>query len=156
MTQSEITQYITATFPGVDVVVASQATGAPEITWGDSFFFCDPGNELSPDHRFPFATIVTRDYSDFDCASNLNREGVFRLNFGVSKETFQTLFGADDSGYDFTALDQIMPHPVYAAQYWICVLNPSKVTFEKLRLFLAEAYELAIKRHPKTRRAEKA
>ena len=32
-------------------------------------------------------------------------------------------------GHDFTALDRIMPHPVYGKMYWVCVLNPSDETF---------------------------
>src|SRR5438552_9239515 len=84
MNQASMTQYITDTFAGVDSVVAS----------GDSFFFYDPpGGQLPPNRRFPFATIVTKDYGDFDCASQLNRPGVFRLNIGVSKETYRSLFG---------------------------------------------------------------
>src|SRR5262249_21474905 len=76
--------------------------------------------DLEPKHRMPFATIVTKDYGDFDRASNLNRPGVFRLNIGVSKETYRSLFGPQppppgasgvvDTGHDFTAVDQIMPH----------------------------------------------
>jgi hypothetical protein len=70
----------------------------------------------------------------------------FRLNIGVSKQTFQSLFGADRgdvSRYDYTALDRIMPHPDYAAQNFICVLNPTQATYERVRTLLAEAYELA-------------
>ncbi len=74
---------------------------------------------------------------------------MFRLNIGVSKPTFQALFGTDKIDlrtYDFTALDTIMPHPDYAAQSFLCVLNPSDATFQKLRPLLAEAYELAVRR----------
>jgi len=103
----------------------------------------------------PFATIVTKDYGDFDCASNLNRPSVFRLNVGVSKETYRSLFGAQtspsgadgdvDGGYDFTALDQLLPHPVYGRMYWVCVLNPSAEIFQTVvRPLLAEAYDLAV------------
>jgi len=123
MDETSITQYITDTFAGVDVVVASQDAGSPEVAWGDTFFSYDPDRTLPPDRRFPFATIVTKDYGDFDSASNLNRPGVFRLNIGVSRETSRAFFDAepprtatgDDSehGHDFTALDQLLPHPVY-------------------------------------------
>lgn len=159
MDEASIIQYIADTFAGVDVVVASRETGAPEIAWGDSFFSYDPHRDLEPKHRMPFATIVTKDYGDFDCASNLNRPGVFRLNIGVSKETYRSLFGPQPSpppeggvvatGHDFTALDQLLPHPVYAAQSWVCVLNPSVATFEAVRPLLAEAYQLADSRNAK-------
>jgi hypothetical protein len=122
MDEASITRYITDTFDGVDVVVASREAGSPEIAWGDTFFSYDPHRDLEPKHRLPFVTIVTKDYGDFDRASNLNRPGVFRLNINVSKETYRSLFGPQpcapgpsgvvDTGHDFTALDQLMPHPV--------------------------------------------
>jgi Family of unknown function (DUF6194) len=156
MNESEITQYIANTFAGVDVVVASKESGAPEIAWGDTFFSYDPNRNLPPQRRFPFATIVTKDYGEFDNASNLNRPGVFRLNIGVSKETYQRLFGSppsdDDAAatYDFTALDRLMPHPIYGPQSWICVLNPSATTFEAVKPLLAEAYERSVRKISKS------
>jgi len=46
--------------PGVVAVTASEATGAPQEAWGDTFFFYDP--EENPTNRtIPFATIVTSD-----------------------------------------------------------------------------------------------
>ena len=161
MDEASITQYITDTFAGVDVVVASQEARSPEAAWGDTFFFYDPGRKLPPERRFPFATIVIKDYGDFDCASNLNRPSVFRLNIGVSKDTYRSLFGPQpsppgaagvvDTGHDFTALDQIMPHPVYAHLSWVCVLNPSEATFQAVRPLLAEAYDRAVRKYPKPR-----
>ena len=97
MDEASITQYITDTFDGIDVVVASREAGSPEIAWGDTFFIYDPARQLPPAHQFPFATIVTKDYGDFDCASQLNRPGVFRLNIGISKETYRSLFGPQPS-----------------------------------------------------------
>lgn len=159
MDEASITRYIIDTFDGVDVVVASREAGSPEIAWGDTFFSYDPGRQLPRARRFPFATIVTKDYGDFDCASQLNRPGVFRLNIGVSKERYRSLFGpqpspppagsAVEAGHDFTALDQLLPHPVYAPQSWVCVLNPSEATFEAVRPLLAEAYQLAVSKYAK-------
>jgi len=55
-----------------------------------------------------------------------------------------------DSGYDFTALDQLLPYPVYGRMYWVCVLNPSAATFEAVvRPLLAEAYDLAVSKYAK-------
>ena len=59
--------------------------------------------------------------------------------------------GVIESGYDYTALDQVMPHPVYGNMYWLCVLNPSLATFEQVKPLLAEAYASAArneKEHP--------
>ena len=103
---------------------------------------------------------MTKDYGDFDSASDLNRLGVFRLNIGVSRETWRALFGAeppraaadDDGGrgHDFAALDRLLPHPVYGRQYWVCVLNPSVETFQTaVRPLLAEAYQMAVSKGEK-------
>ncbi len=110
---------------------------------GVIFFF------YGPDRMFPFATIGTRD-NDYDRASQLDRPGVFRLNIGVSKDTFAKLFGGTGEtakAMDYTVLDQLMPHPVYAAQSWVCVLNPSGVTFQSVLPLLVEAYSRAVRKH---------
>ena len=143
--EAQISQYITETFEGVDVVSDS----------GNTFFFYNPDRNVPPDHRFPFVTLVTSDL--YDQFSNLNRASVFRLNIGIDKQAFRSLPFARDSaeisgenshGYDFTALDQVMPHPVYGRMYWVCVLNPGDETFEtKVQPLLAEAYDLAVSRY---------
>ena len=135
MDEAAITRYITETYPGVDTVVAMGAT----------FFFYNPDDGTPKDHKFPFATLVTGD--EHDQFSDLNRPGVFRLNVGVSKETFRSLF-ADGGDHDFTALDRIMPHPVYGKMYWVCVLNPD-ATFEAVKALLAEAYQAAVAKRAK-------
>jgi Family of unknown function (DUF6194) len=149
MDQDTIIQYVTDTFMGVEVVRPTDGPGA-----GDTFFIYDPQHNLDPKRRFPFATIVTKDYGDFDNASQLNRPNVFRLNIGVSKDTFRALFDpasiaeSDQSTtHDFAALDRLMPHPVYAPQSWVCVLNPSPDTFEAVKPLLAEAYSRVVARH---------
>ncbi|HEU0301510.1 MAG TPA: DUF6194 family protein [Longimicrobium sp.] len=157
MDQDAIIRYVADTFAGVDVVRPQAGSGAPEIAWGDTFFIYDPQRSLEGTAQFPFATIVTKDYGDFDRASDLDRPGVFRLNVGVGKETYRALFGRQpsppgdagrvDTGHDFTELDRILPHPVYAPQSWVCILNPSAGTFEaEVRPLLADAYELAVGR----------
>ena len=149
MDEASIRSYIDE-FPGVDVEVASHEGGAPEIAWGDTFFIYDPDRNLEGAGRMPFATIVIKDYGDFDDASDLDRPGVFRLNIGVSKETFQSLFVGEDE-HDFAAIDVLMPHPVYGRNHWVCVLNPSEQTFEALKPLLAEAYEIAARRGERRR-----
>lgn len=129
MQEAEIAQYIVDTFPGVETAE----------NLGYKFFF------YGAERMLPFATIATTG-NEYERISNLDRPGVFRLNIGVSKQTFQSLFGVDRvdvSRYDYTALDRVMPHPDYAAQNYICVLNPTEATFERVRTFLAEAYDLA-------------
>ena len=143
-----ITHYIKDTFDGLDVVEAS----------GDVYFFADPDGTSDPSRRLPFATIVTSDA--YDQFSNLDRPCVFRLNVGLSKDTFRTLFPAASPSnpdqqtdhLDFSVLDRIMPHPVYGNMFWVCVLNPSDSTFAEVRPLLAEAYAVALARHHRSRR----
>lgn len=133
MNESAIADYITQTFPDVET----------SENFGYTFFF------YRSDHMLPFATIASSD-NEYESISNLNRPGVYRLNIGVSRESFQSLFGTakvDTGDYDFTALDVIMPHPDYAPQNFICVLSPSEATFERVRVLLAEAYDIAVRRY---------
>jgi Family of unknown function (DUF6194) len=155
MDQDAIRRYIAEAFDGVDVDIASQASGAPEIAWGDTFFIYDPDRNLEAQLRFPFATIVTKDYGDFDNASNLDRPSVFRLNIGVGKETYAALF-PDDGVHDFTELDRLLPHPVYGKNHFVCVLNPSDSTFQTLQPLLAEAYAISVGRVVSRRATKKS
>jgi hypothetical protein len=98
-----------------------------------------------------FATIASTG-NEYEQISNLDRPGVYRLNIGVSRETFKSLFGInkmDVRAYDFTVLDTIIPHPDYSSQHFLCVLSPSEATFEKVRPMLTEAYEVAMNRYNK-------
>lgn len=149
MDQDAIIQYVTDTFTGIEVLRPTDGPGA-----GDTFFYYDPQHDLDPRRRLPFATIVTKDYGEFDNTSQLDRPGVFRLNIGVSRDTIRALFGhapgedgAENTAYDFAALDRLMPHPVYAPQSWVCVVNPSPETFEAVKPLLAEAHSIVAKRY---------
>ncbi len=153
MDQEAIIQYVADMFEGIEILRPTDGPGA-----GDTFIFYDPQRDLDPSHRMPFATIVVKDYGDFDNASQLNRPDVFRLNIGVSRDTFHKLFGhapsdesAQSGAYDYAALDRLMPHPIYARQSWACVLNPSPETFEAVKPLLAEAYSIVATRYAKSR-----
>jgi hypothetical protein len=102
---------------------------------------------LDESHWPNFATVVWTDEHDMGNPSDLSRPGVYRLNIGVGKETFQRLVGSVTEP-DFTALDRILPHPVYAKQRWIAILNPSDATVRDTLLpLLAEAHDrLAVSR----------
>jgi hypothetical protein len=120
----EIRRWITATYP--DTVVA-QAMGA-------TFF------SLNEESWPNFATIVTTDEHDMGNPSDLARDGVFRLNIGVGKESFERLVGAMVAP-DYSLLEVVLPHPVYAKQRWLCILNPSRQTFDEVvKPLIAEAY----------------
>lgn len=132
MNESSITEYITQTFPGVETTT----------NLGYTFFF------YREERIHAFATIASTG-NEYEQVSRLDRPGVYRLNIGVSRETFKSLFGADKvnvSDYDFTVLDTLLPHPDYSAQFFICVLSPGDETFEKIHPLLAEAYEIAVRK----------
>ena len=146
MDEATVIQTINETFAGVHAVDA----------WGDLFFYYNP-DRTQPD-EFYFASLKSKD-DDYDHFSNLDRPNIFRLNIGISKASYQTLFGtqtprpgtadASDADYDFTVLDQLVPHPVYGKMYWVSVLNPSDATFEAVKPLLAEAYELVVDKSAK-------
>jgi hypothetical protein len=139
---------------GVDVLTATAESGAPEVAWGDTFVIYDPDRRLTSAQQMPFATVVTKDYGDFDRASNLNRPGVFRLNIGVGVQTYESLFGPvgpdhlAGAGRDFSVMDTLLPHPVYARQHWVCILNPGEQTFDRaVWPLLVSAHEMAVSRY---------
>ena len=149
MTQEDIIAFVTG-LPGVVAVTADETSGAPEVAWGDSFFSYDPDGDTPAAGRMPFATIVTKDYDGFDTASNLNRPGVFRLNIAVGRTAFEELLGhppARSEDADPTAIDTLIPHPVYATQAWVAILNPGPATAELARSLLTDAHTLAVRRH---------
>jgi len=146
MDEARLLEYIEKKFPGVEVVIHEA---------GGVFFFYDPDRNTPPKLKMPFATLLNND--NYDRASNLSRPSIFRLNIGVSKDTYRSLLGDQpafpenggyvDTGHDFTTLDQIMPHPEYASASWICVLNPGDKTLKAVCGLLAEAYDLAVARY---------
>jgi Family of unknown function (DUF6194) len=75
MNEAAIISSIVDSFEGVETATAN----------GDTFFF------YRSERMFPFATLVMSDFND--SYSNLSRPSVFRLNIGVSKQTYQALFG---------------------------------------------------------------
>lgn len=118
---ASITSLITERYPGVVV-------GSAMSAW---FFSLDESNWPN------FATIVTTDEHDLAPVSDLARPGAFRVNIGVGKETFGRIAGwqADP---EYAEPDTVVPHPVYAAQRWVSIVNPSEATVERLVLPLLD------------------
>jgi hypothetical protein len=145
MDAREMRRYIGEAFDGVNAVDSS----------GDTFFLYDPDRDLPAERQLPFATIVTGDH--YDSVSKLAGPGAYRLNIGLTKATYVALFGAAptrrdadgvlDTGFDYAAVDTLMPHPTYASQYWVCVLNPGEATLETVRALLAEAHAFAARKY---------
>ncbi|GFI61680.1 hypothetical protein IMSAG049_00841 [Clostridiales bacterium] len=119
-------------------------------SWGEKGIFYNPKNVLK---RGVYILTIKEKDGNNDKGSNLNRENIYRVNIGLRKQTFLNLFGylpkrppaggIVDMDFDFTELNKIMPHPVYAWMGWISILNPSRETFESIKPFIKEAYEFA-------------
>jgi hypothetical protein len=122
----------------------------PRATWGETSLFYNPGNALK--NGVYFATIKEHD-GENDRASNLDREGVFRLSFGLPPASYEQRFGPRPArpskgavvptGHDFTSLNELTPHPVYAWMGWVQVLSPTEGTMRDLTPLLTLAYEKA-------------
>src|SRR6476469_8993465 len=84
-----ITRTILETWPDTDMVTALGA-----------WFF-----SLDPEHCPNFATIVTTDEHDEGEPSRLSRPGVFRLNIGVGRATFERVAGSMTEP-DYAAFDR--------------------------------------------------
>jgi hypothetical protein len=122
-----ITRTILEMWPETDVAEAQNAR-----------FF-----SLDPEKHWPnFATIVTTDEHDEGAPSDLARPGVFRLNIGVGRATFENVSADAGPTPEYAALDRLLPHPVYAKQLWISILNPNDATFrDVVRPLLTEAHD---------------
>jgi hypothetical protein len=153
MNQQEITDFLIA-LGSVKIHLASEENCDPEMAWGDSFYYITDSAGQSP--KMPFATIVIKDYTGFDEASRLNRGGLFRLNVALGKEQFEKLFGylpaehqAHHERYDYTALNVVFPHPVYANYGWVSIINPSRAAVDQVKEMLAAAHERALRKNGK-------
>jgi hypothetical protein len=145
MNADDVKRYICNTFDGIDAVDND----------GDTFLIYDPGRDLPPERQLPFATIVTADR--YDAVSALDRPGAYRLNLGLTKATYSSLFGAApkqrdehgvlQTGFDYAATDTLMPHPIYASQYWVSIVNPGEESWTRVLDLLAEAREFAARKY---------
>jgi hypothetical protein len=143
MELDELVTWIRSNLADVQVVVASQDNGAPEGSWGDVFVMHDvpAGTETG----FPFATIVIQDQPGFDDRSRLDRAGAFRVNIQVGRGRAAELLGVAVGAskfdeVDFAEFDRLLPHPVYAAQGYVSVVNPGEATTELVLQLLQEAH----------------
>jgi hypothetical protein len=119
-----------------------------ESNYGYQFYF------VGDDHMRPFVTLADSD-NDYDSVSNLSREGVFRVNIGVSRQTFESLFaGSADAAVDYTALNVFLPHPEYARQHFICILNPAGENANRIQQFITEAHQIATTRMQRRKQAD--
>lgn len=159
MSMDELLETIRS-FDGVLELAPDASSGFPEIAWGDHFFYYAPDGQV-PKGEQPYATIVTKNYPD-DAFSGLDEPDRWRLNIRVGTEGFVALVGeqprAAMSTWDYAATDVVVPHPVYRAQGWVSIVNPSVRTEEPAARFLYQAHEAArqraVRRSTRTRHAD--
>jgi hypothetical protein len=119
-------------------------------------FFYNPNCSLPK--GIYFATIKESDGPN-DKASHLDREGVFRLSVGIGKHNYQNVFGAIptrplkgkiiDYDFDFSILDTLMPHPIYAWISWVAINNPKRENLETVKYLLDMSYQSVIAKFAK-------
>lgn len=149
MRPEEIVDRLTGRFDGL----------APKASWGETSLFYNPGLVLA--NGVYFCTIKEHDGAN-DRSSELDRSGVFRLALGLTAERYERLFGsrpvrpangaAVSTGHDFTRLDVVTPHPIYAWMGWIQVLNPSEETFVSMESLFVDSYDDVVRKFEARRR----
>lgn len=141
MQPKEIVEKITTDLSGV----------IPKSSWGETSLFYNPGKVL-PNGVY-FCTIKEKN-GDNDKSSELDREGIFRLSIGLTKDSYEKLFGQKpkrpakgciiDTEHDFTSINTLMPHPIYGWMSWAQILNPEKTTFMEIYPLIKEAHANAV------------
>jgi len=141
-------------YEGVLELAPQPGSEHPEVSWGDHFFYYAPDGQV-PRSRQPYATIVTKNYPD-DTESRLDDGDRWRLNIHVGSAVFTDLLGysperIEGSGLDYSATDRFLPHPVYGAHGWVCIVNPGSATIDRAPEVLKGAH-LADRRRVERRR----
>ena len=141
---SDVIDSIVSAFPGL----------APKSSWGETSLFYNPDGVLA--NGVYFATVKEQDGAN-DKASHLDRPGLFRLSFGLPAGDYEALFGPRPTrpvkggcvatGHDFTAIDELTPHPVYGWMGWVQILSPSRRTFAEIQPLLSAGYESAVQKY---------
>jgi len=116
-------------------------------TWGETALFYNPGRRLAKGAYF--ATLKDHDWEN-DRASELHRPGVFRLNLGLPRAHYFSLFGPTpprppkggvvEGGWDFLTPNRLTPHPVYGWMGWVAILNPSWEMLREMTPLFDAAY----------------
>ncbi|USQ81430.1 DUF6194 family protein [Ornithinimicrobium faecis] len=140
---------IIRSFDGILELAPGEGSEFPEVAWGDHFFYYAPDGQV-PQREQPYATIVTKDYPD-DTHSDLNRDGRWRLNIHVGAAAFTELTGEEPrttpaEPTDHTATNVVLPHPVYRAQGWVCIVVPDTDPHGQAVSLLRQAHHYARRR----------
>lgn len=146
MDELYIIKYLILNYPGLKIIEA----------YGETNLFYNPHDLLK--RGIYFCTLKNKD-GENDKASHLYREDVFRMNFGLSKKKFLSIFntipkrplksGIIKGDYDFQSTDTLTPHPIYGWMAWVSILNPSKTSIKDLKPLIDESYEICIEKYKK-------
>ncbi|MBB1253937.1 hypothetical protein H3146_11255 [Streptomyces sp. OF3] len=121
---------------------------------GDAYLYHAPDGR-PPRTGQPYGTITTADQPG-DTASHLDAPDRWRVNVHVDRGIFEALTGETPSALtrprDHTAVDTVLPHPVYGTAGWICVVNPGPRTADTVTRLLRDAHERARARHQRRQR----
>jgi hypothetical protein len=141
-----ILQYLLQRYPELKII----------DVWGETSLFYNPDDSLK--RGIYFCTLKNKD-GENDKISHLHRADVFRVNFGISKKTFVSIFntipkrpvkgGVIEGDYDFQAYDILTPHPIYGWMAWVSILNPSKKSLEIMQALIDESYRLCTQKYKK-------
>ena len=140
MDAQDLLERIRSRYDGLDILSTPDA----------EYVYYDPARDTAHDKRQPFTTIVLTDA--FDQVSALYREGVYRLNIGVRRDTYRAMFGEPPTWqttaelpakHDLAAVDVLIPHPIYSPLGWISINAPSEASWPRVRELLDEAYDQA-------------
>ena len=125
----------------------------PKASWGETALFYNP-DRLLPNGIY-FCTLKEHDGSH-DKAASLDRPGVYRVALGLTPLSYERLLGPQparpakggvvSTGHDFSVINQLMPHPIYAWMYWMQILSPTPEMFATLIPLILESHQAAIRK----------
>lgn len=145
MTVDEIIEFTESLGDVITWHPAADDTSVPEIARGDVFFYRGSAGEIGSRSQ-PFATIVTKTYPG-EPASDLDRDGSFRVNIGLRADEFARATGVErrevpSDGASYAVADEVVPHPTYARAGWVSVIDPVR-SADAVREMLTSAHARA-------------
>lgn len=141
MDKNAVVEMVSA-WEGVLTLRPGPGDGSPEISWGDVFFYVAPDGKVPSGQ--PFATIVTKDYPG-EPSAGLDRPESFRVNIDA-RARVGPVPADTDAPRDPSTPDLLMPHPVYAEQGWVAVVDPGERTSAQVVTLLTAAHATALGR----------
>lgn len=135
----------------IDIILTRFEDIVPKSSWGEISLFYNPGGQLP--NGIYFCTFKEKN-GENDKSSNLDRENIYRMSIGLTKKSYQKHFGDKpkrpfkgdiiETNHNFTATDELMPHPIYGWMSWAQILNPTSEKLEEIMPLIAEAYQSAV------------